>query len=421
MLLDRMPWPERSIVSLRKEFVLRALGKETSFTELCRHYGVSRKTGYKWLKRFKAEGVVGLVDESTRPKTSPSELTEAMKAEIVRLRRAHPTWGGKKLRKLLMKTHGEAAPSVRTLERVMGEYGLIRRHRWRERSVAVPSNAPAVTVAAPNDLWTVDFKGWWATQDGARCEPLTVRDAFSRYVLALRALPRTSTVFVRPIFEDLFRRYGLPRAIQSDNGPPFAHVLSLGGLSVLSAWWTALGIHVVRSRPGCPQDNGGHERMHVDVCAELQVRPGASLLAQQAMFDEWTAEFNHVRPHEAIDMKTPAELYTPSSRKLPALIVPTYPKDWHPHCVDGVGKITHRRWGVYVSKVLTRHIVAVEELPTEFRVWFCNLLLGRYVYKVDKKVSPVPAEVTVSKTPASLPSPPPATVEKGAEEGSEAA
>jgi transposase InsO family protein len=284
---------------------------------------------------------------------------------------------------------------VRTLERVMGEYGLIRRHRWRDRSVAVPSNTPAVTVTAPNDLWTVDFKGWWATQDGACCEPLTVRDACSRYVLALRALLGTSTVFVRPVFEDLFRRSGLPKAIQSANGPPFAHVLSLGGLSVLSAWWTALGIHVVHSRPGCPQDNGGHERMHVDVCAELQVRPGASLLVQQAMFDEWTAEFNHVRPHEAIDMKTPAELYAPSPRKLPALIVPTYPQHWHPPCVDGVGKITHRRWGVYVSKVLTGHIVAVEELPTEYGVWFCNLFLSRYVYKVGKKVSPVPAQVTL--------------------------
>ena len=385
-------------MSLRKEFVLRALGREATFSALCRQYGVSRKTGYKWLRRFKAEGVVGLVSESRRPKTSPTEMTEAMKAEIVRSRQAHPTWGAKKLRMLLMKSHGERAPAVRTIERVMREYGLIRARRWRTRSVAVPAGAPSVVVEAPNDLWTVDFKGWWHTTDGERCDPLTVRDAYSRTVLALRALPKTGTSSVRPVFEDLFRRYGLPKAIQSDNGPPFAHVLSLGGLSTLSAWWVALGIHVVRSRPGCPQDNGGHERMHVDVCLDLQARPGASLLAQQARFDEWVAEFNHVRPHEALAMRTPAELYRPSDRRLPALVVPTYPKDWYPHTVDATGKITHRRWSVYLSKVLSRYIVAVEERTSEFRVWFCNLLLGRYVYRVDNKVSPVPDEVTAPGT-----------------------
>ena len=399
-------------MSLRKEFVLRALGKEASITELCRQYKVSRKTGYKWLKRFKAEGVVGLVNDSTRPKRSPTEITEALKAEIVRLRQAHSTWGAKKLRKLLMKTHGELSPSVRSIERVLNEYGLIRRRRWRDRSIAVPVHAPSVIVVAPNDLWTVDFKGWWLTQDGARCEPLTVRDAFSRYVLALRGLPRTGGAMVRPIFEDLFRRYGLPKAIQSDNGPPFAYTLALGGLSTLSAWWVALGIHVVRSRPGCPQDNGGHERMHVDVAAELQVQPGASLLAQQSCFDDWTAEFNHVRPHEAIAMRTPAEVYTASPRKLPALVIPTYQNDWYPHVVDATGKVTHRRWSVYVSKVLTKHVVAVEECATECRVWFCDLLLGKYVYRVDKKVSPVSPPVSRAADPATRPAEQPATDEE---------
>lgn len=409
----QMPWPERSIVSLRKEFILRALGKEATFSALCRQYGVSRKTGYKWLQRFKAEGVVGLVSESRRPKTSPTEMTEAMKAEIVRLRQAHPTWGGKKLRMLLMKTHGERAPAVRTIERVMREFGLIRARRWRPRSIAVPAGAPSVVVNGPNDLWTVDFKGWWHTADGERCDPLTVRDAHSRFVLALRGLARTGTSSVRPVFEDLFRRYGLPKAIQSDNGPPFAHVLSLGGLSTLSAWWVALGIHVVRSRPGCPQDNGGHERMHVDVRLDLQAKPGGSLLAQQSQFDEWVAEFNHVRPHEALAMRTPAELYRPSERKLPALVVSTYPKEWYAHTVDATGKIMHRRWSVYVSKVLSRYVVAVEELATEFRVWFCNLLVGRYVYRVDKRVSPVPEEVTATKATSATSATTAANDEKG--------
>ena len=421
MLPCRMPWPERSIVSLRKEFVLRALGKESTFSALCRQYGVSRKTGYKWLRRFKAEGVVGLVSESRRPKTSPTEMTEAMKAEIVRLRQAHPSWGGKKLRMLLLKSRGESAPSVRTIERVMREFGLIRARRWRARSVAVPSGAPSVVVEGPNNLWTVDFKGWWHTTDGERCDPLTVRDAHSRFVLALRALPKAGMSSVRPVFEDLFRRYGLPKAIQSDNGPPFAYVLSLGGLSTLSAWWVALGIHVVRSRPGCPQDNGGHERMHVDVCLDLQSRPGASLLAQQGRFDEWVAEFNHVRPHEALAMRTPAELYRPSDRKLPTLVVPTYPKDWYPHTVDSTGKIIHRRWSVYLSKVLSRYIVAVEERATDCRVWFCNLRLGSYVHRVDKKVSPVPQEVTVPVAQTAATMTEQADVEKGDPVATEAA
>ena len=383
-------------MSLRKEFVLKALGKEAPVTELCREYGVSRKTAYKWIKRFKETGVAGLVSESRRPRRSPKMTREALRAEIIRLRRAHPTWGAKKLRQLLLRSGIDDAPCTKTIERVLKQAGLVRRHKWRPRSVAVPQDSPRVVVDAPNDLWTVDFKGWWQTGDGRRCEPLTVRDAHSRYILALRTLPRSSEAYVRPVFEELFARYGMPTAILSDNGPPFATVLALGGLSRLSAWWIALGINVVRSRPGCPQDNGAHERMHLDIGIELQAAAASSVAAQQAVFDEWVTEFNHVRPHEALRMATPADVYRPSKRKLPAMVIPSYPKHWFVHRVEPTGHITHRRWRTYLSKTLAGHLVAVEE-AAELRVWFCNLLLGGYVHQRDKKVSPL------------LPSAPPVT------------
>lgn len=387
-------------MSLRKEFVLKALGKEAPVTELCRQYGVSRKTAYKWIKRFREAGVAGLVGESRRPRRSPQITREALRAEIIRLRRAHPTWGAKKLRQLLLRSGVDEPPCTKTIERILDQAGLVRRHRWRPRSVAVPTGAPRVVVNGPNDLWTVDFKGWWQTKDGKRCEPLTVRDAHSRYILTLRALPRSSEACVRPVFEELFGRYGVPAAILSDNGPPFATVLALGGLSRLSAWWLALGINVVRSRPGCPQDNGGHERMHLDIGAELQAAAAGSVPAQQALFDDWLTEFNHVRPHEALQMRTPADLYRPSKTRMPTLVIPSYPKHWFVHRVEPTGHITHRCWRTYLSKTLEGHLVAVEEAP-DLRVWFCNLLLGGYVHRQDKKVSPLlPSAVTVTTSTA---------------------
>ncbi len=376
-------------MSLRKEFVFKVLGKEASIAELSRQYGISRKTAYKWLRRFKKHGIAGLLDESKKPKRSPTQTAEAMHVEIVRLRQEHPTWGAKKLRVLLLRNFGEQAPCAKTIERVLAKNGLVRRRKWRPRAIARPTEAPKVEVMAPNDLWTVDFKGWWQTGDGVRCDPLTVRDAHSRYVLALKAVPGMSEAHVRPVFEELFKKWGLPLAIQSDNGAPFASVLALGGLTRLSAWWIALGIHVVRSRPGCPQDNGGHERMHVDVQLELQSRTSPSIIEQQTSFDAWSVEFNHVRPHEALGMKTPGEIYRPSPRKYGGVTIAQYPKAWTPHAVGKLGHIDHRQWRVYVSRTLAGHIVAVEETPTEHRVWFCNLLLGAYVHRQNKNVSPI--------------------------------
>jgi putative transposase len=231
-----MPWDARSIMSLRRDFVLKALAKQVTFAELCRQYGISRKTGYKWVSRFQATGIDGLVDESRRPLSSPLEMTPEMSLEIVKVRHKHPSWGARKLTRLLERIHGMKAPSESTVTRVLERAKLLRKRRKRPGPKFYPTQPPHVVVEAPNDVWTVDFKGWWRTADGTRCEPLTVRDAFSRFVLDLRILPSTSTEHVRPTFERLFARYGIPRAIHSDNGQPFASTQSIAGLSKLSAW-----------------------------------------------------------------------------------------------------------------------------------------------------------------------------------------
>ena len=278
-------------MKLRKEFVLKALAQDVPFRELCREFGISRKTGYKWLERFHERGLEGLVDQSTRPQSSPGRTTSEIAVEIIRLRQAHGTWGPKKIRKLLSKRLPleSELPSLRTISRVLSRVHLLRKKRRRrpaDQGWMLQATRKHVVVEVPNDVWTVDFKGWWTTGDGRRCEPLTVRDAFSRYILALRILPRSDTERVRAVFEELFERHGLPKVIQSDNGAPFAAGRSLAGLTKLSAWWISLGIDIVRSRPGCPQDNGAHERMHADISVELQTQAAQSIRAQQRACDD---------------------------------------------------------------------------------------------------------------------------------------
>lgn len=244
-------------MNIRREFVLRVLAKEAPVAELARQYGISRKTAYKWIARFEERGVEGLVDESRRPRTSPLETTTEMAQEIIRLRQSHSSWGARKLHHILTRVHGEGAPSPATISRVLERSGLVRcRRRRLSPKYAMPTNAPS-PVLAPSDLWTVDFKGWWRTQDHKRCDPLTVRDAFSRYVIDFRLVSDMTTRSVRRVFAQIFDRCGVPKAIQSDNGQPFAPPMGLAGLTKLSAWWASLGIELVRSRPGCPQDTIG--------------------------------------------------------------------------------------------------------------------------------------------------------------------
>ena len=378
-------------MSIRKEFVMRVLAKEAPVTELCRRYGISRKTGYKWIGRFHEQGVSGLVDESRRPHSSPEATSDAEAQEIIALRQRHTRWGARKLHRLLEQRHGDATPSLATVARVLERAGLLRRRKRRASPRGVVGAKPNVLVEAANDLWTVDFKGWWKTRDGQRCNPLTVRDAHSRYVLALELVEDMSAVSVRRVFEKLFDTFGVPKAIQSDNGQPFASVTSLGGLTKLSAWWVALGIALVRSRPGCPQDNGGHERMHADIRREIQATRASNVEAQQRICDNWRAEFNHIRPHEALDMRTPRELYTPS---------PIRPQMRHGYVrAECVERVVDRRGflgvdgeTIYISTALAEHTIGLWKQGPVTSVWLCDLYIGAFMPGLDKSVQPHPLE-----------------------------
>ena len=374
-------------MSLRKEFVLRVLAKEAPVAELCRRYHISRKTGYKWLKRFRAQGIDGLVDESRRPLSSPEETSPEMAHEILELRRAHSSWGAKKLRRVLMRKHGHEAPSVSTVERVLEKHGCIKRRRRRPGPRLVTPVRPTPMVAEPNDLWTVDFKGWWRARNGQKCEPLTVRDAFSRYVLAIRLVPDLKGPTVQTIFRELFEEYGVPRAIQSDNGSPFASTRALGGLTNLSAWWVSLGIELVRSRPGCPQDNGAHERMHADMESEIRARVADTRELQQRVCDEWRVDFNHVRPHEALEMATPSERYRPSPRR-PIVQTGALRSDCERRTVDARGWVAWRDQRVYVTTALRGHTIGLLRTQEIVTVWFYQMLLGTFRVGTGRSVQP---------------------------------
>jgi transposase InsO family protein len=364
-------------MSQKIEFVERATKPGARMSALCREYGVSRETGYKWLNRFKREGPEGLEERSRRPQTAPLATAEELVAAVLKLRESYPRRGPKKLFVLLEKKFGAATPSVATIARVLKRFGMVRRRSRFGRAVSIVERRPDMRAAAANEIWTVDFKGWWRTRDGQRCEPLTVRDAFSRFVLAIKVLSSTAMPDVRRVFEALFQKYGVPQAIQCDNGVPFISVQARGGLTRLSAWWISLGIRVVRSRPGCPQDNGGHERMHRDMRADLQAFPASSLIAEQRDCDRWRLEFNQVRPHEALGGKTPSELYKRSERR-PQRTKFMYPPEWLVRNVTDHGVVNIAGGQIQAGRALVRERVALEPLGgSTHRLWFRELDLGK--------------------------------------------
>jgi putative transposase len=361
-------------MSQKIEFVDRA-SKGEQVAALCREYGVSRETGHKWVKRFKERGYEGLEEQSRRPKTTPLATAEELVIATLQGREAHPRWGPYKLHVLLRRRFGEQTPSKRTIARILQRANKVRERRKRS-PISVVERAPTMAAQAPNDVWTVDFKGWWRTLNGDRCEPLTVRDACSRFLLAV-VVCSTKNRDVRPVFERLFRRHGVPKAIQCDNGVPFVSVRARAGLSSLSAWWVSLGIRLVRSRPGCPQDNGGHERMHSDVRADVQSRPAATREEQQRVIDRWRQEFNHVRPHQALGGKTPAEVYKVSERRRPVSKTFDYPKHFYVGRVAGGGKLAFRGDVIRAGVPFEGLHLGIEVIdPLRVRLWLHDVDLG---------------------------------------------
>jgi len=353
----------------RIEFCCKAL-RGGNFRALCREYGISAKTGYKWQERFLREGAHGMVDESRRPRSHPESLAEEQLCRIVALKLAHPHWGPRKIRELYLRQHGTAA-SESSFKRVLERSGLTQKRKVRAASQSGRLRSGR-KAEEPNQVWTVDFKGWWYS-GLERCEPLTVRDEYSRYLLELRALEDARSLTVQKRFERLFECYGLPEAIRSDNGSPFASRSAVHGLSRLSAWWIALGIDLERGRPGHPQDNGAHERLHRDISLELQCLGRID----QNSLELWRQEFNEQRPHEVLGMRCPSELYRHSARPYRGGIRQLDYPQMTMRRVNHTGLITWANHELFISSSLAGWSVGLKPVEQEqLEVWFAQLLLG---------------------------------------------
>jgi transposase InsO family protein len=311
-----MPWTETCVMDERVRFIGRVMDGE-KIVDLCREFGISRKTAYKFLERYEKFGVDGLLDRSRRPIFSPGKTSDEIERHIIKLKSIQPSWGPKKLKaKLEQKYPGVQFPAASTMGAILHKHGLVqvskRRRRLEERFYPTEIRQSKV----PNEVWCVDFKGQFKLGNGRYCYPLTVTDHFSRYLLGCDALTSTSTTPAMDSFEAIFDEFGLPDAIRSDNGVPFSTPRGLGGLSELSVWWMRLGIQPERIEPGCPQQNGRHERFHLTLKNETTRPAKANLLQQQERFDLFRDEYNNERPHEALNMKTPSTKYKKSRRKL---------------------------------------------------------------------------------------------------------
>jgi putative transposase len=361
----------------KTQFIAAYLRDRLSMTELCELYGVSRKTGYKWIDRYLMHGPQGLEERSRRPSTSPRHTPDHVVAAILEARRRHPSWGAKKLLSILCKRHPRWPwPARSTVCDILSRHGLVPKKRQR-RVIGHPGT-PTSSINAPNDVWSADFKGHFKTGDGHYCYPLTITDGYSRFLLSCQGLSSTSVAEAKPVFLRVFKEFGLPRRIRTDNGVPFA-TNTLARLSQLSAWWVRLGILPEFIEPGKPQQNGRHERMHRTLKAETTRPPGANLRAQQQKFNQFREEFNQERPHEALDMRTPAACYEPSPRAMPNKLPPLeYPDRFEVRYVSANGGIRWNRQWVNVSTTCAGEYVGLEEIDEGvWNVYFGPLKLGR--------------------------------------------
>lgn len=362
-----MPWKETHVETERRRFVEEyfAVGRRWSMTELCEAFGVSRKTGYKWIGRFQQGGLPELEDRS-RARHTQAEATEAMIEEaLVATRKKHANWGPRKLLAYLERRNPDVHwPAPSTVGGILKRRGLVKPSRRRRRGVR-PEAIELREVTAANEVWAVDFKGWFRTGDGQRCDPLTITDAHSRYLLKCQRVDRPDGECVKPVFENVFAEYGLPVAIRSDNGAPFAS-RGAGGLTKLSAWWVKLGIELERITPGCPQQNGRHERMHRTLKRETARPPAANASAQQRRFNRFQRSFNSERPHEALGNDCPADHYDVSPRPYPAKAPEIeYPEHIDRRQIRTSGEIKWRGQLLYVTQALVGELVGLEEIDDD--------------------------------------------------------
>ena len=380
----------------RRKFVQAALRREVSMIELCQRFGISRKTGYKMLARHSESGLAGLKDSSRAPKSHPNQTPPEAEAAILRVRKAHPTWGSKKILWTLDRERpDEVWPARSTVDEILKRAGLVEPRGRRVRRQ--PSGPPKIEAAAPNDVWSMDYKGWFRVGDGTRCDPLTVNDVFSRASLACQAMVRPKSADVRRRLEQTFRAFGLPLFMLSDGGPPFG-ANGLGRLSRLAVWLVKLGVIPVLIEPGRPDQNGRHERFHETLNAETASPPRASIRAQQKAFDGFQETYNYVRPHEALGMKPPAEVYELSPRQMPdELQEHTYAADFETRSVRPDGSIKWEGEMVFVGEAFAGEAVGLRTLDEG--LWHVHLGPLRLGVLHERSRTIVPLESGVTHVP----------------------
>ena len=372
-----MPWQETDPMLERHHFAQDLATGHWTMTELCIRYGISRPTGYKWRDRYLTDGPAGLTEHSRAPRTSPLAVAPDVVELILADSRTHG-WGARKiLARLQRRDPARAWPARSTIDDILRRHGCVqprrRRTRWQH-----PGVVPPVTQA-PNDLWTIDFKGQFRTQDGLACYPLTVVDLHSRFLLCCHGLPDVSATGVRTQLLRLFTAHGLPKAIRSDNGSPFASS-GIHGLTGLNVWWLQLGIRHQRIQPGAPQQNGAHERMHRTLKARVTHPAAANHRSQQRAFNAFCQTYNYERPHEALHDATPASCWTPSPRPYPATIAPpSYPGHCEVRRISSAGMFCLQGRQYFLSQTLSGEQVALEPLADDlFNIIYYTTLLGRF-------------------------------------------
>ena len=371
-----MPWRETCIMDERMCFVASCIAGDESVSALCRHFGISRKTGHKWLARYRSDGAVGLEDRSRAPQTNSRELAAEVVEAVVAVRQRYPSWGPRKVKAWLEDRHPEQAwPAASTIGSVFDRAGLTRPRTRRRRTA--PQNVPLAACRAPNDVWSADFKGWFLTGDGIHVEPFTVSDGHSRYLIRCQAVGRADEAHVWPVLAGAFREYGLPRVLRSDNGPPFAS-LATAGLSRLAVKLIKAGVTPHRIAPGKPQENGRHERLHLTLKQDTASPPAGSLAEQIDRFERFRAIYNTERPHEALGQVPPARVYEPSPRPFDGVLrSPEYPDEARVRRVRRSGTVKWQGREIFVSEVLAGEPVGLFAIADD--VWLVKygpLVLG---------------------------------------------
>jgi len=373
-----MPWTETCVMEQRAKFIIDVLEGNYSMAELCEYYGISRKTGYKWLDRYRQGGLEALQNLSRSPHHHPHQISQRVRESILAVKKRFPKWGAPKIRSRLERIHPDwiSYPAISTIGLFLHKQGLTHPRKRSRR--ASPTESPLTNGNYANQVWCADFKGHFKTGDGHRCNPLTISDHHSRYLLCCRHLDRMSYQLVKMRFERVFCEYGLPQVIRTDNGTPFSSC-GLGGLGRLSYWWIRLGIVPERIEPGHPEQNGRHERMHKTLKDHTAKPPAKTLARQQKRFDEFCVEYNEHRPHEALEMNTPSQCYCNSTRVFPSRLPQvSYPDHMQARKIYPHGDIMCFGKRIFLTESLCGEYIGVEQIDEDISLlWYCKYLLGQ--------------------------------------------